>query len=48
MAKIIDGKAIAAKIRGEIAEGVKELKSQGLHRGWRWYWSETTRPARSM
>lgn len=33
MAKIIDGKAIAAKIRSEITEGVKELKLRGITPG---------------
>lgn len=33
MAKIIDGKAIAAKIRFEITEGVKELKLRGITPG---------------
>jgi methylenetetrahydrofolate dehydrogenase (NADP+)/methenyltetrahydrofolate cyclohydrolase len=33
MAKIIDGKAIAAKIRSEIAAGVLELKKQGITPG---------------
>lgn len=33
MAKIIDGKAIAAKIRGEIAEDVKKLAAQGIKPG---------------
>lgn len=33
MAKIIDGKAIAAKIRGEIAEEVKRLEMQGVKPG---------------
>lgn len=33
MAKIIDGKAIAVKIRTEIAQGVKELKEKGVTPG---------------
>lgn len=33
MAKIIDGKAIAAKIRSEIAAGVQELKNKGVTPG---------------
>jgi len=33
MAKIIDGKAIAAKIRAEIAKGVAELKAKGVTPG---------------
>jgi methylenetetrahydrofolate dehydrogenase (NADP+)/methenyltetrahydrofolate cyclohydrolase len=33
MAMIIDGKAIAAKIRGELAEEVKNLKSKGVTPG---------------
>ena len=33
MAKIIDGKAIAVKIRTEIAEGVKALKEKGVTPG---------------
>ena len=33
MAKIIDGKAIAAKIRGEIAEEVKRLEVEGVKPG---------------
>jgi methylenetetrahydrofolate dehydrogenase (NADP+)/methenyltetrahydrofolate cyclohydrolase len=30
MAKILDGKAVAAEIRSEVAEGVAELKSRGI------------------
>ena len=30
MAKILDGKAVAAQIRSEVAEGVAELKSSGI------------------
>jgi methylenetetrahydrofolate dehydrogenase (NADP+)/methenyltetrahydrofolate cyclohydrolase len=30
---IIDGKQIAAKVRGEVAEAVKELRSRGVHPG---------------
>ncbi len=33
MAKIIDGKAIAAKIRGELAEAVKKLGTHGITPG---------------
>jgi len=33
MANIIDGKAIAAKMRGRIAEGVQELKNKGVTPG---------------
>jgi methylenetetrahydrofolate dehydrogenase (NADP+)/methenyltetrahydrofolate cyclohydrolase len=31
MAQVIDGKALAEKIRGEIAEGVADLKGRGVH-----------------
>ena len=30
---IIDGKQIAAKVRAEVAQGVKELREQGIHPG---------------
>jgi methylenetetrahydrofolate dehydrogenase (NADP+)/methenyltetrahydrofolate cyclohydrolase len=30
---IIDGKAIAAKVRGEVAQAVKELHAKGVHPG---------------
>jgi methylenetetrahydrofolate dehydrogenase (NADP+)/methenyltetrahydrofolate cyclohydrolase len=30
---IIDGKAIAAKVKGEVAQAVKELRAKGLHPG---------------
>src|SRR4030042_6604781 len=30
---IIDGKAIAAKVRGEVAQAVKELRAKGVHPG---------------
>jgi methylenetetrahydrofolate dehydrogenase (NADP+)/methenyltetrahydrofolate cyclohydrolase len=30
---IIDGKAIAAKVRGEVAQAVKELQAKGIHPG---------------
>ena len=30
MAKILDGKAVAAQIRSEVAGGVAELKSSGI------------------
>ncbi len=30
---IIDGKAIAAKVRGEVAQAVKELRANGVHPG---------------
>ena len=30
---IIDGKAIAAKVRGEVAQAVKELRARGVHPG---------------
>jgi methylenetetrahydrofolate dehydrogenase (NADP+)/methenyltetrahydrofolate cyclohydrolase len=30
---IIDGKQIAAKVRAEVAQGVKELRAQGIHPG---------------
>lgn len=30
---IIDGKQIAAKVRAEVAEGVKDLRAQGVHPG---------------
>src|SRR5512136_1961764 len=30
---IIDGKAIAAKVRGEVAQAVQELRAKGIHPG---------------
>ena len=29
MARILDGKAVAAEVRAEVAEGVEELRSRG-------------------
>ena len=35
MARVIDGKALAAKVRQEIADEVAALKLRELYRAWR-------------
>ena len=33
MAKLIDGKAVSASVRAQVAQEVQELKAKGLHPG---------------
>ena len=46
-ARIIDGKAIAADLRGKVADAVHRLRAIAAScRGWRLYWSATIPRAR--
>ena len=48
-AQIIDGKTIAAELRGKVADAVHRLvRDRGWCRGSRSCWSATIRRARSM
>jgi len=48
-ATVIDGKAFAADVRGQVEEHVTRLKTDhGLHRVWLWFWWVQTLRLRFM
>ncbi len=48
MAQRIDGKAVSAKVRAEVAQEVAALKERGVPLAWQWSLWEMTPPLASM